>query len=220
MKHLKYFLLLCIILIGCSKASTFVADNNNNQLPEYSESGRNVAGALLNDTTWRSNVYVSSLSGTYMSGFWINSNLSGDSTTIIFNGKHSYNSILFINTLPAIHLSFFIVIKGLKIENQDSIMKLNGRTFNLDGVNNYVTYSEDNFNFQKMGSSSGSITFNKVQQDKSITFGSGTPDNPTIYRFIVSGHFDFTINGTNDYNVKDGRFDMVTQWKTNLGITH
>src|SRR6185437_6005417 len=98
--------------------------------------------------------------------------------------------------------------------------KLNGQTFNFDGINNYVrlTYSYDNFSFQKAGSSSGSITFNKVQKDKSITFGNGTPDNPTIYRFILSGHFNFSINGISNYNIKDGRFDMVTQWKTNLGI--
>jgi hypothetical protein len=220
MKYFIYAILFCILLIGCSKSSVFVADKDNDLLPEYSESGRNIAGALLNDTAWRSNVDVSSLSGTYMNGFWIISNLPGDSTTIIFNGKYSYNSIPFIDTLPPIPLTFFIVIKGLKIENQDSLMKLNDRTFNLDGINNYVTlaYSNTSFSFQKAGNSSGSITFNKVQKDKSITFGSGTPDNPTIYRFILSGHFDFTINGLNNYNIKEGRFDMATLWKTNLNI--
>jgi hypothetical protein len=219
MKYFTYAILFCNLLIGCSKTSTFVADNDNNQLPGYSESGRNIAGALFNDTTWRSNVYISSLNGVYMSGFWINSNLSGDSTIIIFNGKHTYNSIPFIDTLPSIPINFFIVIKGLTIEDQDSLMKLNGKTFNLDGITNYVTltYSND-FSFRKAGNSSGSITFNKVQKDRSITFGSGTPDNPTIYRFILSGHFDFTINGPNNYNIKEGRFDMVTQWKTNLAI--
>ncbi len=220
MKCFTYAILLCILLIGCSKSSIFVSDKDNNLLPEYSESGRNIAGALLNDTAWRSDVYISSLSGTYLSGFWIISNLPGDSTTIIFNGKHSYNSVLFIDTLSSIPVNFFIVIKGLKIESQDSLLKLNGRTFNLDGINNYVTltYSYDNFRFQKAGNSSGSITFNKVQKDESITFGNGTPDNPRIYRFILSGHFDFTINRLNNYNIKEGRFDMVTQWKTNLGI--
>ncbi len=91
MKYLTYAILFYNLLIGCSKTSTFVADNDNNQLPEYSESGRNIAGALFNDTTWRSNVYINSINGVYLSGFWINSNLPGDSTIILFNGRQSVN---------------------------------------------------------------------------------------------------------------------------------
>jgi hypothetical protein len=217
MKHFKYLIIACTIFVSCKKSSTFVADNGNNQLPEYSESGRNIAGALFNDTTWRSNVYISGLSGTYVSGFWIISSLSGDSTTIIFNGKHSYNSINFVDILPSIPVNFFVVIKGLKIENQDSLFKLNDKTFNLDGNNNYValTYSYD-FSFVKNRESFGSIIFNKVQKNSSFTIGDGSPNNPIINPFIVSGHFNFSINGTSNYDIKDGRFDMVTQWKTNF----
>ncbi|HUZ58377.1 MAG TPA: hypothetical protein VMU83_06310 [Hanamia sp.] len=220
MKHFKHLIIACTIFISCTKNSIFVADNANSQLPEYSESGRNIAGALFNDTTWRSNVYIDRLSGTYMSGFWIISSLSGDSTTIIFNGKHSYNSINFVGTLPAIPVNFFVVIKGLKIENQDSLFKLNGKTFNLDGNNNYValTYSYNDFSFLKNRESFGSIIFNKVQKNSSFTIGDGSPNNPIINPFIVSGHFNFTINGTSNYNINDGRFDMVAQWETNLVI--
>jgi hypothetical protein len=99
MKHVLYIVLFCLVIVSCSKTSTFVPESGNIQLPVYSESGRNVGGALFNDTTWRSDVYISSLSGTYMSGFWVISNLPGDSTTIIFNGTHSYRSIPFIDTL-------------------------------------------------------------------------------------------------------------------------
>jgi hypothetical protein len=221
MKYLKFLILLFTTFVSCSKTSTFVADNNNNQLPEYSESGKNIAGALFNDTTWRSNVYTSELSGTYLSGFWIISSLSGDSTTIIFNGKHSYNSTGFVDTLPSIPLNFFVVIKGLRIENQDSVFKLNGKTFNLDGNKNYaaITYSYNDFTFQKNAESFGNITFNKVQKNSSFTIGDGSPNNPIINPFIISGHFNFTIDGTSNYNIKDGRFDMVVQWKTNLAIT-
>jgi hypothetical protein len=221
MKQFKYLILACIILVSCSKPSTFVADNSNSQLPEYSESGRNMAGALFNDTTWRSNVYVSSLSGTYTKGFWIISSLSGDSTTIIFNGKHSYNSVNFIDSLPSVPVNFFFVIKGLKIENQDSLSKLNGKTFVLDGDNQYstLTYSYDNFNFRKEGESFGKIVFNKVQKVTWFTIGDGSLNNPIINPFIISGHFSFSISGTSNYNISDGRFDMVSQWKTNLFIS-
>lgn len=220
MKHFIYFILACMIF-SCTKQSLFVADPQNNQLPQYSESGKNIGGVLFNDTTWRSNVNISGLSGNYLSGFWIISSLSGDSTIIIFNGKHSYNSISFVDTLPSIPLNFFVVIKGLKIENQDSLLKLNNKTFNIDGNKNYIafTYSYNNFSFQKNSESLGSIIFNKVQKISSITIGNGTSNNPIINPFIVSGHFNFTINGANKYNIRDGRFDMVTQWRTNLVIT-
>lgn len=220
MKHFIYFILACMIF-SCTKQSTFVADPQNNQLPQYSESGKNIGGVLFNDTTWRSNVNISGLSGNYLSGFWIISSLSGDSTIIIFNGKHSYNSISIVDTLPSIPLNFFVVIKGLKIENQDSLLKLNNKTFNIDGNKNYIafTYSYNNFSFQKNSESLGSIIFNKVQKISSITIGNGTTNNPIITPFIVSGHFNFTISGANKYNIRDGRFDMVTQWRTNLVIT-
>jgi hypothetical protein len=198
-----------------------VPDITNNQLPEYSENGSNIAGALLNDTTWRSNIDISDLSGTYLSGFWIISSVSGDSTTIIFNGRHTYNSSNFIDTVPSIPVNFFVVIKGLKIESQDSLFKLNDKTFILGGNSNYaaVTYSYNNYSFLKNGKSFGSIIFNRVQKNSSITIGDGSANNPIINPFIISGHFNFTINGTGNYEIKDGRFDMVTQWKTNLVIT-
>jgi hypothetical protein len=87
----------------------------------------------------------------------------------------------------------------------------------LDGNNNYValTYSYD-FSFVKNRESFGSIIFNKVQKNSSFTIGDGSPNNPIINPFIVSGHFNFSINGTSNYDIKDGRFDMVTQWKTNF----
>src|ERR1039457_4049063 len=134
MKHFTYFIVFCFVFLSCTKSSTFVADSNNSLLPEYSESGRNIAGALFNDTPWISDVYISGLSGTYTHGFWIFSSLSGDSTTIIFNGKYTYNSIKYVDTLPSIPVNFFIVIKGLKIENQDSLFKLNNTLFNFDNI--------------------------------------------------------------------------------------
>ena len=221
MKYVIYFILASIEFCGCTKTTTFVADAANSQLPEYSESGKNIAGAIFNDTTWRSDVYSSGLSGTYLTGCWIFSSLSGDSTTIILNGKHSDHSINFVETLPSVPLSFFFVIKGLKIENQDSLLKLNGKTFDVGDNHNYVTlaYADDHFNFLKKGASIGNIVFIKAGRVAGITIGDGSPGNPVIYPFIVSGHFDFMISGTNSYHVKDGRFDMVAQWKTNLVIT-
>lgn len=211
----------CFLITGCFKTSEFIPDKDNSQLPEYAESGSNTGGALMNDTVWRSNVYISSVPPTYMSGCYIFSRLSGDSTTIIFNGKHTYQSIPFIDTMPDITVNFFFVFKGLKIENQDSLLKLNGKTYNIDGVNNYVVithYSNDLFNILKNSHCSGHITFNKVQKVGYISFGDGSPGNPQVNPFIISGHFDFTVNDPGQCHVKDGRFDMVVTLRSNMAI--
>lgn len=112
-------------------------------------------------------------------------------------------------------VNFFVVIKGLKIENQDSLLELNNTTFNFDNICSSVTlnYSANTFSFQRYAECSGNIIFSKVQKITSFTIGDGSPNNPIINPFIISGHFNFTINGTNNYKVEDGSFDMVVQWK-------
>lgn len=166
-------------------------------------------------------MYFSGLSGNYLHGFWIITSISGDSTTIIFNGKYTYNSIEFVDSLPSIPVNFFEVIKGLKIENQDSLSKLNDSAFNFDNISSYVTlnYAYNTFSLQRYGMCYGNITFNKVKGNRSFTIGEGSPNNPIIHPFILSGHFNFTINGIKNYELTDGRFDMVAQWKANLLIS-
>jgi len=102
-----------------------------------------------------------------------------------------------------------------------ALVKLNNTTFNFDNICNSVTlnYSANKFIFQRYGECSGNIIFSKVQKITSFTIGDGSPNNPIINPFIISGHFNFTINGTNNYKVEDGSFDMVLQWETNLMIT-
>ncbi|OIQ92873.1 hypothetical protein GALL_251680 [mine drainage metagenome] len=210
------FIAFCFTLTACKK-SVFVADPNNNLLPEYSESGRNIAGALLNDTAWRCEMYPCFACVPWR--FYISSSLSGDSTTFMFNGLYTSNSIKFIDTsFYNIPTAFNFVIKGLKIENQDSLLKLNNRSFQLDISNSYCSISKFYpFNLDNKGP--GTLIINKVQKGN-WEFGDGSPNNPKIYRFVVSGHFAFKTTADRLYDVRDGRFDMEVYLNTNLGIAN
>lgn len=214
MKNLFRLLILGVFLLsGCNK-SKFVPDPTDDLLPVYSESGRNIAGALINDTAWRCE--LNSCFACEIWRFYINSYLTGDSTTFNFNGLYTSNSVNFIDkSIYNVPINLYVIIKGLKIENQDSLLKLNNRTFLLDSANSYSSISRLYQSPTNKGF--GSFTVNKVRKE-SFSIGDGTPNNPKNYTFIVSGHFNFTIHGDRDYIIKNGRFDMEVLSNTTFGI--
>jgi len=86
----------------------------------------------------------------------------------------------------------------------------------LDGTNSYSGLSEF---YQPPGNKGyGRFTINKVRKIGNVVFGDGSPNNPKIYPFIISGRFDFDIHDTRSYVVKDGRFDMEVRLTANFGI--
>ena len=203
MKHFIRLLVLTIIISSCYK-NVFVPDTNNNLIPEYSEVGRNVAGALINDTAWRCQLDI--CFACVIWNFYILSSITGDSTTFRFQGAYTSNSKYFINASNYnVQTDFNVVVKGLKIENQDSLLKLNNKTFILDSTNNYVSIAK--YYQPPNNKGFGSFTITKVQKGD-WQFGDGSPNNPKIYLFIVSGRFNFKVQSDREYLVKDGRFDM------------
>jgi len=213
MKHFIRLLILTILLSACKK-NVFVADTNNSLLPEYSEVGRNVAGALINDTSWR--CQLSTCFACVAWNFYINSSIPGDSTSFTFQGAYTSNSINFI--FPSnynVPTDFKVVVKGLKIENQDSLLKLNNRTFILDSANNYVSIAKSYQTPNNKGF--GSFTITKVQKG-GWHFGDGSPNNPKVYLFILSGRFNFNIRYDRNYLIKDGRYDMQVYLNTNFYV--
>jgi hypothetical protein len=151
--------------------------------------------------------------------FYINSSLSGDSTIFRFEGLYTSNSIQFIDTSAFnIPLSFYFVVKGLKIDNQDSLLKLNNKTFQLVNNNGYCGISIF-YPYNITNKGAGTLTVNKVQKGD-WEFGDGSPGNPKIFRFVISGLFSFKTTLTRTYNVQNGRFDMEVYLNTNLGIAN
>ena len=188
------------MVIACRKVKFFVPDKLDSRLPEYSESGRNIGGAIINDTAWRTKP-INSGARKY-NPLQIYSTLSGDSTVFSFNGNYIEG------TRQHISLSLFVVIKGLKIEKEDSLIKLENKTFLLDGVNSYSAMGI--FGIDSL-IGKGKLVFNTVKKISNVVYGDGSPSNPKRYPYVISGTFEFTINGSKVYRVQNGRFDMVVR---------
>lgn len=205
---------VCFTFTACKK-SVFVPDPDNGLLPAYSETGTNIAGALLNDTAWRCQQHPCFTCVLWR--FFVSSSISGDSTVFVFAGKYTPTSVQYVDSYYRnVSTYFYFVVKGLRIENQDSLMKLNNKTFRLDLANGYCGISFDPFRMDNRGR--GTLEIDKVQK-KSWEFGSGTPDNPKAYGFNLSGHFNFTTTLDRDYKVTDGRFDMHVNQDSNFDIS-
>ena len=214
MKKISKIVFACILVLGCRK-SIFAPDPNNNLLPEYSESGRNIAGALINDSAWRC-VMHSCFSCVFWR-FYITSSLTGDSTVFSFHGSYTPNSIQYIDTANNLPFDIYFVVRGLRIENQDSLFKLNGKSFQLDGNNNYCSILKDYSVIPSQYKGAGNFTITKVKEDKTAIFeGPGAQKN---YRFILSGHFNSQVTADRMYTINDGRFDMEVYLNTNFIIS-
>lgn len=216
MRNIFSIFCFCIFISACRK-STFVADPNDTLVPQYSESGRNIAGALMNDTAWRCEMHPCFTCIVWR--FYINSSLTGDSTLFKFEGAYTSNSIIYNDTSSKnVGADFSFVVKGLKLETQESLLKLNNKTFQLDGINNYSSiflFSQ----YPNYNKGIGTLTINKVQKGN-WEFGDGSINNPKIYKFIVSGHFNFNTTADRLYIVKDGRFDMEVYLNSNFRISN
>ena len=191
--------ILSLTISSCTKESVFTPDPANNALPLYSESGKDIAGAMFNDTVWISKLANSCLfcSSVLLT---ISSSISGDSTSFYFmRGDLSgvaYSSVLLT-----------VVVKSFKIETQDSIIKLNNKTFLLDGINNYCGFLRNGLDTGYNGT--GSFIVKKIQK-QSLTIGDGSPGNPIYHSFIISGVFNFDIITNNgQYKISDGRYDFL-----------
>ena len=219
-KVTRYIPIIVIALgfFSCKKDSTFIPDSSDNLLPKYTENGYNIAGALINDTAWRSEFYNCTNYCPLSKLFGISSFVKGDSTIFHLSGAYTPNSIKYIDSsLNNVTKGFVFVIKGLKIETQDSLLKLNNKTFQLDSVNSYVSIAKfyPLYNFKK---GKGTFTVSRVQKDSRSTIGDGSSNNPLTYRYTVSGLFNFQANDDRFYDIKDGRFDMEVYLNQNLSI--
>ncbi len=209
MKNKLFIITFIALIIGC-KETIIVPDSNNSLLPEYSEQGRDVSGALINDTAWMC-IGTPGFASIYWQ-WYINSFINGDSTIFKFQGQTTRDSKKFVeNSNSNKFIDLFAVVKGLKIESNDSLSKLINKTYSLDGINSYSGISSHWSNNIEKGN--GSLTINRVQK---IEGPAEVENGPKTYSYILSGRFNFKINESNIYEIKDGRFDLTFLPKVNL----
>ena len=141
-------------LISCKKHIT--SDNVYPDLPAYSETGLDVSGAHINDSTWLGNNQPSGFFPTTKPAY-LTSYPNGDSIDLrLFGG---YKNLPTTFEKPT---QILIVIKGIK--NDNDLIKLNGQKFILDGVNNYCKFYKW-YDDSLLTKGTGQIQFGKVEKN-------------------------------------------------------
>ena len=217
MKKILWVLSVYLFVTACSKSHSS-PDEGDELLPPYTEEGRNVAGALVNDTAWRAQMLFCTGCGN-TAPFDIITSTGGDSTVFLFAGEYTPNSVNYIDTsADNLSMDFRFTVKGLKMDKQEDLLKLDNQTFLLNGVNSYVSLAGTNH--IPRGKGTGTFIVKHVSLDNSFVAGDGSPGNPIRYRYIVSGYFSFTVTINNKvYTVQEGRYDMAVMLEDNFFIT-
>ncbi|MES2276636.1 MAG: hypothetical protein V4592_11485 [Bacteroidota bacterium] len=204
MKKLAVCLMLVAAISTSCKKAVFVPDPMDGDLPAYTESGNDIAGAYINGDPWVDRASTGMELHTNEALYIANTNTAGaDSTVFYLDG--------WINKGALINTSVYIivVVKGLSLTKPDDLVKLNNTKIVIDGVKNYVTisastygtyYTVPNLEMNKKGT--GEFYIRRTQIDTHRIIGGSSPTNP----ITLSGTFNFDIGTT---KITSGRFDIV-----------
>ncbi|MEO5976725.1 MAG: hypothetical protein ABIS36_11540 [Chryseolinea sp.] len=172
-----------VLLSAMSCEPLYIPDPIDPRLPKYTESGNNVAGALINDQLWKSDIEYGWFGGFYEPDVYYIVN--GDSLVIDFRGGMGENDY--------INISF--ALKGARVTNLGSMLNLAGEKFQLGNGDNTVSIARDS-SCNQMGT--GQVYFRSVKYD-------------SVNQIItLSGTFGFNIVDSvcGDVDVTYGRFDV------------
>lgn len=179
MKLKRVIYLVCSFLLSCQE---YVQDPIDPRIPKYTESGRDVAGALINGNPWISD-------GT---GF----NLYGqDDIDLVYYAPQDSLIMRMSGRFDDHHLNVIINLNKLLIESLIDFRNLQGQTITLDGISHQGVIDMLHF-VEPLGGGLGQVYFRKV------TFKEHTAGANWL---VMSGTFSFTIPGS--YDVTHGRFD-------------
>ena len=146
----------------------------------------------LNDSAWVN--FDENQYGWSVYPLEITSYPNGDSLLILFQG-YSKAPSAYNNTMHEI----FIVLKNIRIVSNDDLIKLNDKTFTLDGSINYGGFSDSSGKIKK-GKAVGQIQFGKVEQRTNWLV-----ENSHVY--IFAGQYNMSFYSGRDFALTKGRFD-------------
>lgn len=173
--------IVCLLFVACE--GTFVPDPINPRLPKYTEDGNGVAGALVNNDIWKSQVE-----------FFI---YSYDEPYIIISPEQDNISIKFNGITNEDNASIKFDLTGLQITKFEDLLKLEGKKITLDESKNigYYIFKKNIYTTKNIGQ----IYFKHT----SIEESNGEK------AIILSGTFGFTATNVDGKSIKItyGRFD-------------
>jgi hypothetical protein len=183
--------LFLLTLQSCE--SKFILDPIDPRLPKYTETGNNVAGALVNQDIWKSVLSYSLAGTTNLPVIKVYS--AGDSLVISFEGDVNKEKDIQLITLIKFHL------KGLNIHTFSDIRTLKDKTVQLDGVRNWAEYTRP-ISVNEYPACTGSFGIGQIYFRNVVV-------NDANNAATLSGTFGFTIPASDcgSLEVSYGRFD-------------
>lgn len=156
------------LLVVTSCEGILILDPIDPRLPKYTETGNNVAGAIINQEIWRSVVSHGFLSES--GAPHIAAHTNGDSLVIRFEGE--------LGSQRPVYFEFHL--KNLNIEKFEDLSLLNNKKITIDGTSNDVLLFDENRECIAKGV--GQLYFKHVNLNHSI--------------FIISGTFGFVVENS------------------------
>ena len=188
-------LLLAILLLMLACDGVLVPDPIDPRIPKYTEDGNNAAGAFVNSSVWVSNIKFD-FPYTYYIPF-IKSWPEKDSLVIYFSGQNNNRDA-----------SITFSLTGVNILKFDDLTSLNGKIFQLDGVNNSGFYYDYYTPVSYEDKGVGQIYLRNIKK------------NETYDNMIISGTFGFTVNyiSGQEKKITYGRFDYKISENINFEL--
>lgn len=189
--RLSIFVSLLVVYVSFScKEEVFIPDPETPGLPRYSESGHNVAGALINNVIWGTDISCDNLLCSQV--FLLQSDSLQHDLTVTFKGEIKER----IYEGDALDLQF--ILDDFNLSQVADIAELNGLFIDLDGDQSYGRIIGKSGYFKgKCDRGTGYIHFKKVQLNSAEKLS-----------YIVSGTFEIIIdNDCAESRILKGRFD-------------
>ena len=198
------FAIVAILLLTNCRREEFVPDPNDKRLPQYTEEGNMIGGALVNEVAWRTRWERKAL-GEYKA-FYFTNYATGDSVTLDLQGK-------FIEgPMKEREFDFLLVLNGIQVKHVSDLIALEGRTFSLDGQKNYVIVNDytdrENNSIKVIKGGIGTFSIKRTREVTNQIYYRGSGQNKTPYHpLIVAGTFEFEFPAEG-IKVESGRYDF------------
>lgn len=194
MKNIYPFVLL-LLLSSCGEV--YIPDPVELRIPKYSEDGNQVAGAIINGESWKTEFDCGFLAGCYYP-LQISSFPNADSLLITLYGDLQEG----LNKGKPISIKF--VLKNQSVEDFWDLLQLKDGLFIVNGTDVLAgTYNQNAFFYDSTTQSScnrGQILFRKVKH---------IPSNGDDPRIILAGTFGLECDQNGELiTIYKGRFDF------------
>lgn len=193
-------ILSVLALFSCE--SEFVKDPIDPRLPKYTEVGNNVAGAFINQNTWRSEV---------MCDFSVGGIIAVNEPYITVNKGNDSTNIQFFGKFKGDHMEIVFNLKGLKLGSFKDLKLLKDKKIELDGKRNFGLYYNESVASKipiSLKGETGQLYFRNVSlKDSSSavisgTFGFAYTDSANATTKVSYGRFDYKIRNDEDFIIK------------------